>query len=203
MKKLTVILILLSFSSVSSYCQLLSFPFLNIENIEIALSKPDQLREILVEHEFVYESVPPGKQDQIGFIRNPLVLNAESIESEYWRTAYDKSDTSNNESNIIRSVSINAWKSGKGPHPDAIKTITIWISQDPVHAEKAEAFFQRIKDRYPIKRQRFVGNSEISREYSEPMNVLANDTSKIEVRMSQGQIGMKSSFYIVNFDLVN
>jgi hypothetical protein len=203
MKKLTIILMLLSFSSLSGYCQLLSFPFLNVKNVEAALSKPDQLREILVEHKFVHESVDPGKQNQPGFIRNPLVSNAESIESEYWRNTRDKSETTGNESDIIRSVSINVWKPGKGPHPDAIRTITIFISQDPVYADKVEAFFQRIKDRYPIKRQRFVGNSELQREYSEPMNVLANDTSKIEVRMNQGQIGLNSSYYIVSFDLVN
>jgi len=202
MKKLTVILILFSFCSLFCYCQLLSFPFLNVENIELALSKPDQLREIMVEHKFVCESGYTGKQNQPGSIRNPLVPNAESIESEYWRTALgDKTGTS--ETDIIRSVSINVWKSGKGPHPDAIKTITIWINKDPVYADKVEAFFQRIKDRYPTKNQRFIGNTELQREYSEPINVLANNTSKIEVRMSQGQIGADSSYYIVSFDLVN
>lgn len=202
MKRLAVILMFLSLS-VLTYCQLLSFPFLNVENIELALTKPDQLREILVEHKFVNESVDPGKQGQPGIIRNPLVSNAETIQTEYWRTSYEKSGKSSDESDIIRSVSINVWKAGKGPHPDAIKSITIHISQDPIYADKVEAFFERIKDRYPIKRQRFIGNSELQREYSEPINVLANDNSKIEVRMSQGQIGPKSTYYIVSFDLVN
>lgn len=125
MKRLIVILIL-SLSSSLIFCQLLSFPFLDVEIIELALLKPDQLREILGEQKFVYESVDPGKQKQPGIILNPLVSNAESIESEYWRTAPNK------ESDIIRNVSINVWKSGKGPHPNAIKTITIWINQDSV-----------------------------------------------------------------------
>jgi hypothetical protein len=207
MKKLTIILILISSCSLLSYCQLLSFPFLNVENIEKALSQPDQLRKILLDHEFVCEHSNSGKQNQPGSIRNPLVPNAESTESEYWRAVYnDKTATSEFGSGIIRSVSIKEWNPGKGPHPDAIKTITIWINQDPIYADKVEPFFQRIKDQYPIKAQRYIGNSELQREYSEPINVFANNRSKIEVRVDRGQINGNfneaSSFYIVSFDLV-
>jgi hypothetical protein len=165
------------------------------------------LREILLEHEFVCELGNTGKQNLPGSISNPLVPNAESTESEYWRVGYNnKTVASENGSKIIRSVSIKEWKPGKGPHPDAIKTITLWINEDPIYADKVEPFFQRIKDRFPIKSQRHIGNSELQMEYSEPIIAYANNTSKIEVRMERGQVNDHlnelSSFYIVSFDLV-
>ncbi len=206
MKKFTVILVLLISINTFSYCQLLSNPFLNVEDIEIALSNPDHLREILHDHEFIYESGKGGNQNQPGSIRNPLVSNAESIKTEYWRKALNNKTVSSDGSNIIRSLSINEWKTGHGPYPESIRTITIMINEDSVYAKNVEKFFQRIKDRYPIKIQRHIGNSELQQEYSEPMNVLANRSSKIEVRMTRGQVGSSkddvSDFIVVSFDLV-
>jgi hypothetical protein len=160
------------------------------------------LRQILVDHEFVYEQGKTGK-NQPGAISNPLFPNAESIKKEYWKTGLNnQTPSSENGSNIIRSVSLIEWKSGNGPHPDAIKTISIWINEDPIYAKKVETFLQRIKDCYPIKAQRYPGNSKLQREYSEPINVLANNVSKSEVRISRGQVDEATHYYIVSFDLV-
>lgn len=207
MKKFTAILVLLIFINLISYCQLLSNPFLNVEDIEIGLSNPDHLREILHDHEFIYEPGKGGNQNQPGSIRNPLVSNAEAIKTEYWRKGLNnKTVSSEYGSNIIRSLSINEWKTGHGPYPEAIRTITIMINEDSVYAKNVETFFQRIKDRYPIKTQRHIGNSELQREYSDPINVLANSSSKIEVRITSGQVGSSkddvSDFFVVSFDLV-
>jgi len=206
MKKLYVILVILFLNSFSGYSQLLSNPFLKVEDIELALSNPKHLRDILLDHKFIFEPGQTGKLNQPASIRNPLVIDAEANKSEYWKIGLNSKKASENGSEIIRSVSLYEWKSGHGPHPNAIKTVTLWVNADPVYAEKVEPFFQRIKDRYPIKNQRYIGNGELQREYSEPINVFANSSSNIEVRMIRGQVGSSkddvSDFYILSFDLV-
>lgn len=206
MKKLYVFLVILLLNSLRGYGQLLSNPSLNVEDIEIALSNPKHLRDILHSHKFILEPGKTDKLNQPGSIRNPLVPDPEANKSEYWRIGLNSKKASENGSEIIRSISLYEWKSEHGPYPSAIKTITLCVNADPIYADKVEPFFQRIKDRYPIKNQRYIGNSELQREYSEPINVFANSSSKIEIRMTRGQVGSSkddvSDFYIVSFDLV-
>jgi hypothetical protein len=140
-------------------------------------------------------------------ITNPLVSNAESDRTESWRPRVNNQTSSaENGSDILRSVSFREWEPNHSPYTGVTKTIRLVISADEIYADRVESFFKRIKDRYPTKIEKYIGNSDVHLAYTNPLNVFVNNTSKIEVEVSQSQIngpnGKVSDFYIVNFHLV-
>lgn len=205
MKKLFVILTISLFSCAAVYCQLLSHPDLSVADIELAISNPDHLKGILREHGFAYD--PGIGNTNPGYIKNPLMPDAETSRTEFWRPELNDSTWFLEiGSQIVRYVSFYDWKADKGPYPGVYQTIMFMINSDPKFAETVDTFFRTLKDQYPVKAERTAGNSELLHIYKEPIKVFVNGISKVEIKMDQAQAGDPKgkvrNYYLVSFNAI-
>jgi hypothetical protein len=198
MKKTFILLLSVLFSS-TGFCQLLNDPALTITDFEKALSNSDHLGCILSKHDFVMVQGKPGKINP-GSINNPLQPNLETVRSESWIPEI-RNTSPKEEPVIIFIIILVEWKSGCGPYPDVIKSLTVGINQNPVYKDKVNKFFESIKENYPNKSKRYPLNNDLSRRYSDPIELFTKEDSKIGVRTILGQFDDEAC-YIVSFDLL-
>ncbi len=171
MKKLFVLFFALFMNLSESYCQLLSNPPLTIKDIEIALSNPDHLRGILLEHNYEYLKFD----------------NADCIRSESWESP-ELTENASMSSSIICFV-IYEWKPNSGPRQGAIVSIDVQIVEDVSVMDKLNIFTESIRSNFNERNVRI-------RNESDPFLVYTKKGFKIEVEV--GQISknfVRHSFY--------
>jgi len=193
MKKTLSLLILSYLVCYVANCQLLSGPSLAIEDFEIALTNPDHLWDKLKEHDFKNEKNGAHKFNAPGTIINPLLPDLQVSKSEDWIPRNQKDQA-------IYKVSLYEWAPDHAPHPELIRTIHLMIYQNSTINDKIIDFLESVKNKYPIKNQRYFKNNELYRREGKPLFVFTND-SKIEVRTETVETSY-GSFYTVDFDLI-
>ena len=193
MKKILTLLFLGCLSSIIGNCQLLSNPSLTVEDFEIGLTKPAYLRKIFQQHNFKFSSFGETKLITPETMPNPLNPEFRAFKSENWEPKKQGDQ-------VIVQVSMYEWEPNSAPQPEVIKTIRIMLRRDSIYADKTDAFFEKIKNKYPNKSKRYFSNSELNKSYGESFDVFTND-SKIEIR-NEPERPIYSHFYIVNFDLI-
>ena len=193
MKKILVLLTLSFLISTIGNCQLLINPSLNIEDFEIALTKADNLRKILKEHDFKQSALGAQKFNAPGAITNPLYPDLQVLKSENW-------DPVNQKDQVIFKVTMYEWAPDHAPHPEVIRTIHLMLYQNSKNIKTITEFLEKLNTKYPNKSQRYFSNSELYRQQGKPLTVFTND-SKIELRTETVETSY-GSFYIVDFDLI-
>jgi hypothetical protein len=193
MKRMPVLLFLITLNSSIGYCQLLSNPSLNLKDFEIALTDTDHIRKIFEKHNFEYSTVGETRLTVPGKMPNPLIPDLRVFKSEQW-------EPKNQADQAIVQVSMYEWMPNYAPQPEVIKTIRVMIRRDSTYADKANEFLEEIKNKYPNKSKRYFRNTELYKSFGESFNVFTND-SKIEVR-TETPDPIYYKLYIVNFDLI-
>lgn len=199
MKKIVIFLILSYLSTNIVFCQLLSKPSLTVEDFEKALTNDEHLKKILKKHNFEYSELGETKPGYINKLSssyriiNPLVPDIRAYKSEDW-ILKNQGDIADIKINLFE------WEPNHAPQPEVIKTIRVMILRNSIYAEKMDKFLEEIKNNYPNKSQRYFQNSELYKEYGEPLIVFTNN-SKIEVRTETADTSY-GPFYSVSFDLV-
>lgn len=171
MKNQCVLFFALLMNLSESYCQLLSNPPLTVKDIEIALSNPDHLRGILLEHKYEYLKLD----------------NADCIRSESWESPEQTKNASTSTS-IIGFV-LYEWKPNYGPRQGAIVSIDVQIVEDMSVMDKLNIFTESIRSNFTERKVR-------NRNDSDPFLVYSKKGYNMEVEV--GQISknfVRHSFY--------
>lgn len=182
MKNPYVLFFLIFLTGNVSYCQLLDNPALTVKDFEEALSNPDHLRGLLLEHKFKYEKFE----------------NEECIASECWQSLLAAESISSQEPLIVTpliDICIYEFKPDRGPMPGIIKSVNIQIYKDPAVAEGLDMFVENIRSSYPEKNVR-------GKEGSNPSLIYNKKGSEIEVEVINSQTKIsKSEWYLLIFNL--
>jgi hypothetical protein len=174
MKKLCVLFYVLFINVSESYCQLLSNPPLTVKDIEIALSNPDHLRGILLEHNYKYLKLD----------------NADCKRSESWESPELTKNASISTS--IISFVIYEWKPNYGPRQGAIVSIDVQIVEDISVMDKLKVFTESV-------RSNFTERNIRNRNDSYPFLVYTKKGYKMEVEV--GQISKNFIRHSFNFNI--
>jgi hypothetical protein len=193
LKKTPVLLLFAFLNSHACFCQLLSNPSVTVEDIEMSLTNPKHLSEILKEQNFENSATGASDFNASGAMSNTLYPDLRILKSENWLPK-DPQDQ------YLFIVSLIEWEPNHAPHPDVIKTIRIMVKKDSKYAEQLKAFLEIVKNKYPNKSKRYFQYNEFYKQFGEPLVVFTND-SKIEVRTEEPD-ARYIHFYTVSFDLV-
>ncbi len=192
MNKALALLLFTYLNSHSCFCQLLSNPSVTVEDIEVSLTNPRHLSEILKENNFEYSTTGPANLNAPGTMSNALYPDLRILKSENW-VPKDPQDQ------YLFIVNMFEWEPNHAPEPEVIKTIRIMVKKDSKYAEQMKAFLEIIKNKYPNKNKRYFQDNEFYKKFGDPLNVFTND-SKIEVRTEEPD-ARYFHFYTLSFDL--
>ena len=193
MKRILVLLFLISLNCSIGYCQQLSNPSLKLEDFEIALTNAGHLRNILKTQDFEYSAFGETKLIAPGKMPNPLLPDLRAFRSERW-------EPKNQGDQAIVEINIYEWEPDYAPQPEVIKTIRVMIRRNSTYADIINVFLKEIKNKYPNRSKRYFRNSELYKSFGESFYAFTND-SKIEVR-TETEDPEYYQFCIVNFDLI-
>jgi len=182
MKSIYILSFLIILKSNINYCQLLTNPSLTIRDFEIALSNPDNMRGILLEHNFKYERFE----------------NENYSRSECWQSKLETVEISKlgllTFSPMI-DICIYEYKPNHRSLSGVIASIDIQIYKDPIISDKLVMFIDSIRSHYPERSTR-------TRDGSNPFLVHSKKGSKIEVEVSNSQTEFsKYDCYFLTFNL--
>jgi hypothetical protein len=111
-----------------------------VKDFEVALSNPDHLRGILLEHNFKYERY--------------FQYEEECVRAEGWDSGMRSESTPFGRFAVTTmfSISIYEYKPNLGPRPEVIISIDVPIYKNPIIANKLEMFLESIRSYYPERR---------------------------------------------------
>jgi len=182
LKSIYLLSFLIFLKSNICYCQLLTNPSLTVKDFEVALSNPDHLRSILLEHNFKYERFES---------ENYIIF--ECWQSKLVTVNISKQGSLTNAPVI--DICIYKYKPNREPKSGAVVSIGIQIYKDPIIAEKLDMFIDSIKSYYPERNARTVDGSN-------PFLVYSKRGSKIEVEVSNSLTEIsKYDWYLLTFNL--
>jgi len=185
MRLILIFLTWLLFLTNNAYPQLLTNPSLTLQDIEKALSNPDHLRGILLEHDFEYDKLMDWQE---------IGVRADSWVSEE-RISYYKDGRGPRTSTYLYALNIYEYN-GLGDDPRVKTQIDVQILNIPNLKEKIDLFLESIKTRYPVRNVRTLNDSD-------PFLVYSNKDSKIEVEITKFDMDTISEYYFIWFYLYN
>jgi hypothetical protein len=149
MKNIFIVVFISILSCDNAFSQILPDSVLVLKDFETALTDPDYLRKILMEHDFNYEK----------FSIEDCIL------SECWKSEL-QTETISKPGLIIKNPVINiciyAFKPNLGPRNGVISSIDIQIYKDPVVEEGLNKLIEVIGKSYPDKEITIAENSNQS-----------------------------------------
>jgi hypothetical protein len=194
MKKIMFFLILGYLNNSICNCQLFDIPSLTIQDFELALTNPNNLRKTLSEHNFVYSATRLSNLNELGSISNTLYPDLRILKSESW----ELKNPLNQSIDIV--IYLLEWESSHAPHQNIIKSILILVKKDSKYPDQMRDFLEKIKIKYPNTSKRYFKNNELFKQFGEPLIVFTNE-SNIEVRTELPD-ARYINFYTISFDLV-